>query len=121
MTPDQSETEKIERRLKNTVSKLHQLATLVGAAEQVIDFSSDQRKNILAAEQMRFVQRGESVAGAEVMARNSPSYLENVKTQQDQLTEAYRVRAEWKATFAEYDACRSLLAMTRESMRTLEG
>ena len=118
---DQSEIEKIERRLKDTINKLHQLAPAVGAARQIREFVSDQRKNILAAEAYKHIQNGESVAAAEYRARTSPVYLEKFAELQKNLSEANRVIAEWEASMCEFEACRSLLAMNRETLRTLEG
>lgn len=118
---DQSETEKLEIRLKKTVTKLHELSIHVGSARQVIEFSSDQRKNALASEAKRFIERGEGAANSEQLARSSPIYLEKINTLGDQLADAYRVKATWEATMCEFEACRSLLAMTRETLKTLEG
>ena len=118
---DQSEREQIEKRLKAATRKLHELAPLVGAARQIREFVADQRKNILAGEMYRHIQNGESAAGAEAAARSSPIYLDKLKQLQNQFTEAERCIAEWQATMCSFEACRSLLAMSRETLRTLEG
>jgi hypothetical protein len=118
---DKSETEIIERRLMEATKKLHQLAPLVGAARQVIEFASDMRKNTLAKFQRRYIERGEGASNSEALARSDPLYLESIKSDEDRVAEAYRVRMEWDATMCSFEAGRSLLAMTRESLRTLEG
>lgn len=119
--PDQSETEKIEFRLKACVKKLHELTTHVGIARQVIEFSSDIRKNTLAKHQRRYIERGEGASNSEALARSDPLYLEQIKVDEKRVSDAYIIRAQWDATMAEWESCRSLLAMTRETMKTLEG
>jgi hypothetical protein len=121
MQPDHSEAYKLEKNLKEAAKRLQKLAPLVGAARQIKEFASDQRKNILAATQMQFIQRGESVAGAEVCARSNPIYLEKMAALQRDFADAESTIAQWQADFAYYESCRSLMAMQRETMRTLEG
>lgn len=118
---DDSEIRAIEQRMKEATKKLHQLSSLVGAAETVIEFSSDQRKNALAAESKRYIERGEGAAMSEQLGRASPLYLEKVKELENSFTEAQRVKYEWKATMCTYEAARSLLARQRETLRTLEA
>lgn len=121
MQPDHSHTSKLQQNLITAVKRLQKLAPLVGAARQIKEFSSDQRKNALAGEQMKFIQRGESVAGSEACARSNPVYLEKIAKLERDYSDAEKTIAQWQADFAYYEACRSLLAMERESMRTLEG
>jgi hypothetical protein len=121
MQPDKSQIEKLQENLITSVRRLQKLAVLVGSARQIKEFSSDQRKNALAAEQIKFIQRGESVAGAEVCARSSPVYAEKISKLERDYSDAEKTIAQWQADFAYYEACRSLLAMERETMRTLEG
>src|SRR4029077_7181368 len=120
-SPDSGVIEKIEERLKTATRELHELTGMLGMAEQVIEFSSDQRKNILAAEQIRHIQNGESVASSEVMARGNIVYPDKLKVLEGNVMEAHRVKAKWKATMCSFEAARSLLARQRETLRTLEG
>jgi hypothetical protein len=121
MDPDHSATAKLQQNLISAVKRLQKLATLVGSARQIKEFSSDQRKNALASEQIKFIQRGESVASAEACARSSALYIEKMTKLELAYADAEKVIAQWQADFAYYEACRSLLAMERETMRTLEG
>ena len=118
---DHSVTGEIEQKLRLAVKKLHELAPALGAARQVREFSSDQRKNALAQEQMQFIKRGESVAGSEALARSSPVYLLKIKELGEAYAEAEAIIASFAAWMAAYEANRSLLAMTRETLKTLEG
>jgi hypothetical protein len=85
-------------------------------ARQVKEFSSDQRKNALAAEQVKYITRGESVSASETLARSNPAYIERFKALEKDYADACGTIAEWEATFARYEACRSMLAMARETL-----
>jgi hypothetical protein len=118
---DDKEIRDIQEKMQDCIKTMRMLAPLVGVARQVKEFSSDQRKNALASAQIIFIQRGESVAAAEILARSSPPYLEKMKALEQAYASACGSIAEWEATFARFEACRSMLAMSRETMRTLEG
>lgn len=118
---DDSEIRTIEKKMKDATAKLHSLIPLIGYAETIIDFASDQRKNALASEAKRFIERGEGAANSENLARSSPLYLQKIKELEASYTEAQRKKYEWKATMCTYEAARSLLARQRETLKTLEG
>jgi hypothetical protein len=118
---DDKEIRDIQEKMQECIKTMRTLAPMVGAARQVKEFSSDQRKNALAAEQVRFIQRGESVAASETLARSSPVYVTQFKDLERSYADACATIAEWEATFARFEACRSMLAMSRETLRTLEG
>lgn len=113
---DDEEIREIEKKMTECISRMRTLAPMVGGARQVKEFSSDQRKNALAAEQVRFIQRGESVAAAENLARSSPAYLEQFKALEKNFADACGTIAEWEAVFARFEACRSMLAMARQTL-----
>jgi hypothetical protein len=69
-----------------------------------------------ATEQVRFIQRGESVAAAENLARSSPVYLERFKALEKSYSDSCGTIAEWEAVFARFEACRSMLAMARQTL-----
>jgi hypothetical protein len=118
---DDNEIRDIQKKMQECISGMRRLAPMVGAARQVKEFSADQRKNALAGEQIKFIQRGESVAASENLARSSPTYLERFKALETMYSDACATIAEWEATFARFEACRSMLAMSRETLRTLDG
>lgn len=118
---DDRDVMQVQDRLKSATKDLHRLAPLVGAAKQVKEFSSDRRKMALAKRQRPYIERGEGAAGSEALARSDPLYIEELKTLADQYTEAERCIAEWEATKCSFEAARSLLAMTRETIKTFEG
>lgn len=114
---DIEEIKEIQEKMAECVKTLNRLAPLVGMARQVKEFSSDQRKNALAAEQIKFIQRGESVAAAENLARSSPAYLERFKSLGKDYAEACGTIAEWEAAFARLEAARSIHAMLKETLK----
>lgn len=118
---DDKEIRDLQEKMQETLGRIRKLAPLVGMARQVKEFNPDQRKNILAAEQIAFIQRGESVAASETLGRSSPIYMEKFRELGKSYADACGTIAEWDAQFARLDALRSMLAMTRETMRTLEG
>lgn len=113
---DDDEIRNIEEKMQECIGQLRKAAPHVGAARQVKEFSSDQRKNALAAEQVRFIQRGESVAASETLARSSPVYLERIKGLEKDFANACATIAQWEATFARFEGCRSMLAMARSTL-----
>ena len=118
---DHSEQDMIQKRIMEATQKLNRMAPLVGAAKQVIEFASDMRKNTLARHQRKYIERGEGAANSEALARSDPLYLEAKKIDEQRVSDAHKTRMEWEATMCSFEAGRSLLAMTRETMKTLEG
>jgi hypothetical protein len=106
----------IEEKMTECIKTMRGMTALVGAARQIKEFSSDQRKNALAAEQIKYITRGESVAASETLARSNPAYLERFKALETMYSDACGTIAEWEATFARYEACRSMLAMARQTL-----
>ena len=98
------------------VAAMRKMAPLVGVARQVKEFSSDQRKNVMAAEQVKFIARGESVSAAENLARSSPIYLERFKALEKSYADACGTIAEWEGIFARFEACRSMLSMAKATL-----
>jgi hypothetical protein len=118
---DNEEVKQIQSKMADCIRRLTQLAPGVGAARQIKEFSGDQRKNALAVEQVRYIQRGESVAAAENLARSSPVYLQRLAELEKIYADACATIAEWEAVMARFEACRSMAAMLRESIHTLQG
>jgi len=118
---DNNNITEVQDRLKSSTRDLHRLAPLVGAAKQIKEFSSDRRKMALAKQQRRYIERGEGAANSEALARSDPLYMEELKQLEIQYAEAERCIAEWEATKCSFEAARSLLAMTRETIKTFEG
>jgi hypothetical protein len=63
---DDKEIRDIEEKMQECIKTMRTMAPLVGQARQIKEFSPDQRKNALAAEQIKYITRGESVAASEI-------------------------------------------------------
>lgn len=118
---DYSETEQIAKRMKGSTRKLHELAAQVGSARQIREFSSDQRKAALAIEVVKALKDGESATAAEHIGRASAAYGQRLETLANQYRDAESTIAQWQAEMASFEAARSLLSFSKESMRQLEG
>lgn len=118
---DESEIKSIQEKMQESLVKLRELAPHVGAARQIKEFASDQRKNLLAAIQADYIGKGESVAAAEILARSNPVYIRRLLDLQESHKNAEVTLAEWQYTLVRLDAARSMLAMSRETLRTLDG
>lgn len=118
---DYSETEKIAARMKASTRRLHELAPQVGAARQIREFNSDQRKNALSIEVVKALKAGESAAAAEHIGRASEAYRARLQTLAESFSAAESTIAAWQAEMASFEASRSLLSFSKESMRNLDG
>lgn len=114
---DIKEIEEIQKKMAECVRTITRLTSRVGMARQVKEFNADQRKNALAAEQIKFIQRGESVAASENLARSSPVYLQKFAALGKDYAEACATIAEWEAAFARLEAARSVHAMFKETLK----
>ena len=117
---DYTDSAKSEQRLRAAANKLHELAPAVAKARQVKEFSSDRRKNLLAR-YMAPLLIGGSVASAETTARADMDYGMGLDDLARQYREAEEVLAEWAATNATFEASRSLLSLSKELLRSLDG
>src|SRR5262245_29601800 len=94
---DDKQIKDVQKKMTDCVKQLTRLAPQVGTARQVKDFSGDQRKNALAAAQLGYIQRGESVAASETLARSNPAYLETFKKLEKDYADACGTITEWEA------------------------
>jgi len=120
MTPDFQDTLKVEKRLKEATQQLHGLVDGVALARQVKEFSSDQRKALLAR-YMAPLLDNRAQGTAEALARASDEYKSELEKLERQYQHAEHLIAKWQATFASFEAARSLLSMSKETMKTLQG
>lgn len=121
MTADFTESAKVEQRLKNSTNDLHKMGPDVALARQVKEFVSEQRKNLLARYVAPLLKSGRSAPQAENMARASDEYRKEIALLEKQYQHAESVIAKWGATMATYEAARSLLSFSKETLRQLDG
>lgn len=121
MPADHTETQRIANRMQSCTRKLHELAGQVGAARQIREFNSDQRKAALSVEVVKALKDGESATAAEHIGRASPAYGQKLDVLAKQYEAAEACIAAWQAEMASFEAARSLLSFSKESLRQLDG
>jgi hypothetical protein len=118
---DFSDSAKVEARLKGATNDLHKLADQVALARQVREFAPEQRRNLLARYVAPILESGRSAPQAEALARSSDEYRNEISLLEKQYQHAEAVIAKWSATIASYEAARSLLSFSKETLRQLDG
>src|SRR5712691_9346784 len=116
---DHSVAFSIEKRLKEASREINLLAPAFGQAKQVIEYDSDRRKNLLAKYGRSYLKAGESAIASEVMARSEAEYLCELDSLATELDAAYGTVAKWDALHCSFESARSLLALTREQLKTM--
>lgn len=118
-TPDHSDVLRAQKSLTGALKKLHALAPELGMARQVIEYDSDRRKSLLAKYMVKHLRNGDSSASSEAQARSDESYIKELDCLAEICKTAHSVRADWDATYASWESARSVLAMQRETLKTL--
>lgn len=119
MSADFSDSAKAELRLRNAANRLHGMTAAVAKARTIKEFSGDRKKNTLARYMASKLIGGSGVAAAEMLARATPEYQAEQETLEAQYRDACAVIAEWDATFATFEAARSLVSMSKQLMRNI--
>ena len=116
---DWTEVASLQQRLAETVERINAMAGDVGMAKQIREFSGDLRKRCLAIAATPFLKAGSSAAAADTEARSSEPYGAALKQLAKELTQAETTIAEFEALKLQWESCRSLLSMQRETMKSL--
>lgn len=117
---DYSDTAAIQKRLAAVTKKLQKMASDVASARTIIQYDSERRKRLLSCEVVNAYKAGAtSATEAEHQARASDAYRLGLEMLQDQREQAEKTLAEYDAAHAAHDTGRSLLAMSRESLRQM--
>ncbi len=117
MPADHSDIMEVEIRLKQCTKDLHDMVEEVAAARQVKEYDSERRKNALSKSMANFT--GVSSTQSQNLARTSHSFLQEIESLASQYQEAERAILKWQATLASFEAARSLLSFSRETLRQL--
>jgi hypothetical protein len=117
---DFSQTRQVQQQLHEADKKLQAMAGAVGAARTVIQYDSERRKRLLSLEVIKAFKYGsESATQAEHEARASDQYKIGLDALQEQRESAEKTIAEYDAVQTHWETQRSLMAMTRETMRQI--
>jgi len=118
---DFTDIKKVSERLRNANNALHEIVPEVAKARQIKEFASDRRKALLARCTAPFLEAGDSVASAEAKARANDSYKTELEILAAQYQFAEHTLAKYSALQATFDAARSLLSMSKETFKQLQG
>ena len=116
---DWSDAVACQARMIEAVQELAALAQDVGLARQILEFSSDRRKQALARAMAAPLAGGESGIKAEMQARNDPAYAAELNQLGKQHCAAEQTMTRWEAQKIKWSCAQSLLAMQRESQKRL--
>lgn len=114
---DWSDVRELQQRLAETSERISAMASDVGLAKHVVEYDGDRRKRALARQAAAALRGGDSAAKAELEARASEGYAKELAQLGKEHAAALQVIAEWEAAKVAWDTARSLLAMTRETVR----
>ena len=116
---DWTEVASLQQRLAQTVERINAMAGDVGMAKHVLEYDSDRRKRALARAMAAPLAGGSSAAAAEAEGRASEAYSAELGLLAKQHAAAEQTVAEFEAAKLVWDTARSLLAMSRETMKNL--
>lgn len=119
--PDFTDVVHVEKRLRDATNALQEMTGDVASALTVKEFVSERRKNLLASYMSPLVAKGMGVAAAEAEARATAGYVGQVNLQAEQYEAAEKVLAKRDAMRAMFDASRSILSLSKESLRQLSA
>jgi|SRR5215471_504678 len=117
---DYFEIKKAQERLEKAIREIRVLSAAVGHAKQVREYDSDRRKSLLARHAISFLKAGHSVGSAETYARASGAYQSELEALSEQREASEKVIAQSEATFATFEAARSLLSIEKEALKTID-
>jgi GH35 family endo-1,4-beta-xylanase len=118
---DFTDTQRIEQKLRKANNTLLHMTADVAAARTIKEFVSERRKNLLARFANARIHEGASATAAETEARSNERYVEEFNQLTAEYESAEKVLADWDATRATFEAARSILSLSKESLRQLQG
>jgi len=116
---DWTEVASLQQRLAETVERINAMAGDVGMAKHVLEYDPDMRKKALGRAMAAPMAGGASAAKAEAEARASEGYAKEMAVLAKSHLAAEQTVSEFEATKLTWETARSLLAMSRESMKNL--
>lgn len=116
---DWSDVAALQQRMAQTVTALAAMADDVGMAKHVLEYDGARQKQALARGMAPALAGGDSAAKAEAAARADACYAKEIDTLARQHLAAEQTIAAHDAARLVWETCRSLLAMTRESVKRI--
>lgn len=116
---DWTEVASLQHRLFETVERINSMASEVGMAKHVLEYDGDMRKKALGRAMAAPMAGGASAAKAEAEARASENYAKEMAVLAKSHLAAEQTISEYEALRLVWDTARSLLAMSREQIKSL--
>jgi hypothetical protein len=107
----------LEQRMTDAVKDISKRTDAVAMARQIKEFSSDQRKGLLARYASPLIRAGESATAAELHARADAAYQRELDELAAQYVKAEKHIAGFDAAHCQYEAARSALSLARELVK----
>lgn len=101
------------------VTELAALAPEAGLARQILEFSSDRRKQALARAMSAPLKGGAAAIKAEMEARNDSAYAAELNQLGKQHCAAEQTMTRWESLKIKWECARSLISMQKEAVRHL--
>jgi hypothetical protein len=118
-TADYGDIASLQQRISECSDALSEMAIDLGKAKHCLEFSSDMRKRALARAMQPALAGGDAVSKAEAEGRASPGYEREIAILDRQHEAAEIVVAQWEAKRCCWETARSLLSMSKETIRQL--
>lgn len=116
---DWSSVADLQQELVKTVEAMDRLVDEYGMARQILEFSGEQRKRVLAVAASPLIKAGQSASAAEIEARSSEPYKAALKQLATEFQAAEAAVAGWTVLKLRWETCRSLLSIQKEGMKQL--
>lgn len=121
MESDHTQSLEIAANLRDVTDKFYGLSKDAGVSRQVVKFTTNTRDNIIAKYTKPYLERGFSVAKAEIYARNEEGYQREIEQLMDQDREAEKILTEWETLKIVIESGRSLLSHAKGIREDLQG
>ncbi len=116
---DWSDLAGLQAKLIEAVEAMQAMSDEVGTAKTILEFSGERKKRALARGCAAAIAGGDSVAKAESESRASEAYGKELSVLQKEHEAAEQSIARWDVERIKWESCRSLISMTKETVKHL--
>ena len=116
---DWTDVAELQRRMADTLQQMESMIGQMAIARQVKEFSTEQRKRLLAVAAFPLIKVGGSATASETEAKAGEPYRVALEQLGKQLVAAEETTLKWVTLRLRWETCRSLLTMQRETIKQL--
>lgn len=109
----------LEQRMTKGAENISHYEDAVAQSKQIVEFVSEEKKNLLAKFSSVYVRSGQSAAAADTLARSDENYLKEYNELKDRFARAQKHIAHWDALHCIYEAARSAFSASKSMMNIL--